>query len=601
MVEDAHQPTRRLLLSRAVIGFAQGLALFALIHWRKQVDPIALAALTVAAWLAPITLLGVLGAARRSTVILWTAAAAVIAAGLGGYGAFVRAKDAPLLANPSNGDGAVLIFTAAALYILHHLIVPADAERRWRAAYQRYFDEGWMDAVRLALSVLFVGVLWLLLWLGAALFKLIGISFVQELIQKDWFTYPATTTFFALAVHLTDVRVTLVRGARTLLLTLLSWLLMVITAIAVAFLAALPFTGLASLRAAGSSSGVMLAVCAALIVLLNATYQEGERDGRPPVVLKWFARVAAVALAPLVAVAAYGLSLRIGQHGLTPQRIYFAACLVVAASYALGYLAAAFGRGRWMARLETTNWLTAHLIVAIVLALFSPLADPMRLSVGSQVARLQSGAVTPSQFDYNFLRFRSGRWGREALARLASARGDLRHQEIARLAQAAQVRTNPWGPPPMTVEERRRRLNAVGPLPPGFVEQDWKDATDPALYCGSPQVCATLTADIDGEPGLEVIVVHVMQGTVYGRQAGRWAEIGSLDGLCMGDVAAVAHGEAHPEPSKPHNDLRIAGRTAVFVPNPKCKDPLDGTYQADVTDVELVKPAPPPKAPSAAR
>ncbi len=596
MDEEAHHPTRRLLLSRAVIGYAQGLALFALYHWRKQVDPVAFAALMAVGWLAPITLLGVLGAARRRTVILWTAGAAAIAAVLGGYGAFVRLKDAPLVLNPWGGDGPTLIFTAAAIYILHHLIVPADAERRWRATYQRYFDEGWMDAVRLALSALFVGVLWLLLWLGAALFKLIGISFLQELIQKDWFAFPATTTFFALAVHLTDVRVALVRGARTLLLTLLSWLLTVITVIAMAFLAALPFTGLASLRAAGSSSGVMLTVCAALVILLNATYQEGERDGQPPTVLKWFARVAAVALAPLVAVAAYGLSVRIGQHGLTPQRIYFAACLIVAASYAVGYFGAALGRGRWMARLETTNWLTAQLVVAVILALFSPILDPVRLSVGSQVARLEAGAVAPAQFDFMFLRFKSGRWGREALAKLASAHGDARRQEIARLAAAVRASTNPYAPPPIPASERAEALHPVAPLPPGFVDQAWSNVDDPALGCRAPRgTCVTLMADIDGQPGAEVIVLLPYLARVYGLADGRWRQIGTLTHLCSGDLDAVRQGQVRVTPAQPRNDLEIAGRRHGFTDDQPCPAVKGVVYQTDVTDVELVEPVPPPK------
>ena len=62
-----------------------------------------------------------------------------------------------------------------------------------------------------------------------------------------------------------------------------------------------------------------------------------------------------------------------------------------------------------------------HLLVAVILALFSPLADPARLSVADQVARLEAGKVTADKFDYAFLQNSSGRVGRAALARLAAS------------------------------------------------------------------------------------------------------------------------------------------------------------------------------------
>ncbi|EHN76789.1 hypothetical protein SMCF_3695, partial [Streptomyces coelicoflavus ZG0656] len=58
------------------------------------------------------------------------------------------------------------------------------------------------------------------------------------------------------------------------------------------------------------------------------------------------------------------------------------------------------------------------LAVAAVLALFSPLLDPARLSVADQVARLERGAVKPQDFDFDFLRFDSGKAGLAALDRL---------------------------------------------------------------------------------------------------------------------------------------------------------------------------------------
>src|SRR5579862_9521094 len=47
-----------------------------------------------------------------------------------------------------------------------------------------YFDISWNLGVQVALALLFVGALWLLLWLGASLFELIKIDVLRELIKK---------------------------------------------------------------------------------------------------------------------------------------------------------------------------------------------------------------------------------------------------------------------------------------------------------------------------------------------------------------------------------------------------------------------------------
>lgn len=89
--------------------------------------------------------------------------------------------------------GAAVVFAVVVfLFIGHHLIVPADAARKPISPYPDYFDAAWKDAVQLILSAAFVGVFWLALALGAALFHLIGIDQVGHLIEKPWFALPVT-------------------------------------------------------------------------------------------------------------------------------------------------------------------------------------------------------------------------------------------------------------------------------------------------------------------------------------------------------------------------------------------------------------------------
>src|SRR5690348_7105618 len=201
---------------------------------------------------------------------------------------------------------------------------------------------------------------------------------------------------------------------RALVHVLLSWLLPLMALFVAGFLASLPFTGLAPLWATRFATGLLLTTSAALVVLINAVHQDGQQEHAPPRVLRLAASLAALMLVPLMVIAAYALGLRVAQHGWTTDRIIAAASLVVAGCYALGYAWAALRPGRWLERIEICNVVAAFVTLAALLALFTPIADPARLSVASQVARLESGAVAPDKFDFAYLRFDGARYGKAA-------------------------------------------------------------------------------------------------------------------------------------------------------------------------------------------
>ncbi|MDO8802399.1 DUF4153 domain-containing protein [Phenylobacterium sp.] len=593
---DQVAASRPIAIARVAIGFAQGLALYGLNEWEKHglaeniPSPLFCACAMLILFL-PVVVLGGLRTLRPRTLIVWGAVTAIVVAGLGAYHGTIAIPDASTEHWPGP---PLVIFTAIGLFIAHHLVAGADADRRWIAGYGRYFDQTWKDGVRLALAVLFVGALWLLLWLGGALFDLIGVKWVGETIQKPWFAFPATTTFFALAIHLTDVRASLVRGIRTVALTLLSWLLPVMAVIGAGFLIALPFTGLSLLWDTKSAAGILLSAAAALIVLLNAAYQEGEAEDHPPVALKWAGRVTGVIITPLVAIAAYGLALRIGQYGLTPDRIYGVACTLVAVIYAVGYAASVFWPGPWLKRLEVTNVVTAHVVVAVLLALFSPIANPSRLSVNDQVARLDRGAVTPAKFDYLFLRFEAGKPGMDALKALAARKTGPHAAEIAKRATSALARKARYGEATTSVVERKELVAVAGGgvLPPGFLEQTWKSFEDPLQNCETGRQCDAVVADLDGDTAPEVVVFAMGDRRVYRQDKGVWSRIGTLSGsYCDKDGAALKAGQfaVNADP-KPLADVVVAGRRLRVVPDTdKCPDGAAG----EAVVVSEIKPPPP--------
>lgn len=542
--------------ARLVVGLAQGLALYGLYRageaeaWPATV-PQLFGPLLLTALFLPVVVLGGLGRLRIVTLAAWTAAAAALLAMVGWYDV---ARQSAERVGELGLSPFPLPFVAAAVFILHHLIVPADQERRPIASFPRYFDVAWKAGVQLALSIAFTGALWLLLFLGAALFGLIGIRQFGELLQEPWVAIPLTTVTFALAVHLTDVRDGLIRGVRSVVLMLLSWLLPVIAGLTGAFLVALPFTGLDGLWEQGSATALMLVAAAAIIVLINAAYQDGTAATRPPAALRWAAMIGGLLLVPLVGVASWGLALRIGQHGLTPDRITAAACILVGAVHAWGYAWAAVSGlrgGAWMKPLERTNVFGGMLAAALIVLLFSPVLDPARLSVMDQTARLARGDVQPADFDYAFLRFESGRVGEAALAKLAASSD----AEIVKRAKEAQEAEGVWDLRNAPRTRPRAPRIAAWPegasLPAGFLDE--VRIGDPRWYCEGGAECLAMAQDLDRDGTEEVLLAGSQNVHLFARDGtGKWVSQGEWL------VAGCAPHRSRPDP----RDLMRAGRLA---------------------------------------
>ena len=512
---------------RLAIGLFQGLALWWL-HWTSDGvtgwpwPPETFLPLLLIFAFVPVLLLAGVGRMRWPTLAAWIAVATALLALMGWHEVARQSADA--LHSPPYISGPMPLFAVAALFIGHHLVLAADMARRWIAPFPVYFDTVWKAAVQLALSLGFTAAFWVLLFLGAALFRIIGLDFLETLTRQNWFYVPVTTLAFALAVHLTDVRDGLIRGVRTVGLMLLSWLLLVMTVLAAGFVLALPFTGLKGLRDTGSATSLVLAAAAALIVLINAAYQDGRLENRPPLPLRLAVQVASLLLLPLIVIAFLGLALRVGQHGLTPDRIIALACALVGAVFAVGYawasLQTVLRRGEWMRPLEPATLAGAALAFALIVALFSPLLDPARLSVADQVARLERGAVTPDAFDYAFLGRNSGKVGQAALARLArsdnpairgraeAALADRRGRPVpVRLADPASLPVESW---PAGTE-----------LPASFSGQRARLA-EHLRECRPENVCYARVLDVDGDGSEDVLVADRGFVRVFGLTEGQW-------------------------------------------------------------------------------
>jgi Domain of unknown function (DUF4153) len=561
MLMGSEEKTLPIFSARLAIGLLQGLALYLLyLSSDDKVWPATsgyvFAPLLFIALFAPLVAVTGLGNLRWPTLAMWTTAVIVVTGAVAWYGIW-RAPHDWNGASRIAPDGLLFVMTLGWLFIAHALIAGGDEDRRLIADYRTHFDVAWKLGLQALLSGVFVGVFWAVLYLGAALFNLIGIDAIRKLIEHEWFAIPATTLALSAAIHLTDVRAALVRGTRTLVLVLLSWLLPLMTLIATGFLASLLFTGLTPLWKTGFAAGYLLTASGVLVFLINATRQDGDHP--PQTILRLSGSLAAFLLVPLVAISGYAIYLRVEQYGWTTERVTSAACLVVAAAYGGGYAAAALPFGAWLGRVSRWNFVCALLVLVVIAALSSPLADPTRLSVDSQVSRLLAGRIDAKKFDFDYLRWRGGRFGEDALVRLAHVRAGPMAAYVKAKSQAAMTADKGVVTPPVAADIAANV--AVYPkgrtLPGSFVHQNWSKnqfiGLVPTCLTTSDVLCDAYFLPIGNSGEEEIVVLGVdraglaTSGNAVMAQAsdGQWRVIGTPDAFwgCKTVIARLRRGD----------------------------------------------------------
>lgn len=570
--EDSHEraPPAWVGWMRLAAGLAQGVALYLLVEAAKHKlwpagAPLVSAALWAVVAYTPLVKIEALGRMRLWTLSLW---ALVVTASLAGLGAYSQWRELGGEASFSRLTGLpslpMMAGAGAALFILNALVTGADADRRLIGRYSTYFDIAWKQGLQLVLSAAFVGVFWVILWIGAGLFKLVHIDALMQLLGKDWFHMPASSLAFAAALHLTDVRHSLIRGGRALVLGLLSWLTPLLTALIVAFLLTLPFTGLKPLWETHHAAGLMFTAAVGLILLINTIYQNGAADRG--LVLRATVRAGALALAPLALIAGYAMTLRIDQYGFTAERVIAAALAVIVTAYALVYALLALKPKPWMAWLAPANIGLALFSAAVVLALLTQLGDPARIAVADQVQRLESGRTPADKFDFLALKFKEARYGRAALKKLAARPGPIGDKAKQALAAGSYSATNlapPEAAAPLVVMH-----GAKGASAPAFAADDWR-----LNDCRAGTPCEGLWLRFPGTKAPSLVLVHPVmdRAEVMAEGAdGKWRASGAYV-LCPGDREALLAGKASAVPATPAADLSIGGRRLAFQPaDPAC-------------------------------
>ena len=423
--------------------------------------------------------------------------------------------------------------------------------------YETLFTLSWRNFLTIVLSGLLTLGVWLVTFLWAQLFELIGVGFFSDLFEENWFLSPVLAVAFALGLNSFGTAISIVARVTTLL-SRFFWLLLPILALATTcFLATLPFTGLQPLWDSNFGTGTLVTAGFWGLFFLNAVYQTGERLPYPRAVHR--ALSVAIFLFPLLAgLATYGLALRVAQYGWTPNRCWALLGIVLLALFSLGYAAAiAWKRDDWPSALTWINRPMSWVVLGILLLATSPLLDFRSISARSHFARVESGQMLAEDLDPQHVRAlgRPGRIRLDALLeRLDEEDPQVALAVRARFAEDEEV--GGWTP-------RQLARIVMRPEPfeitAGLVEvvEGFRDRPPDVLF----------RVDLGGGETAEVVAVwEVASGYVESRcatrQDGGWVECGfetaatDLSREELLEVLSTAEFEV-VIPDRPYKGLRI--------------------------------------------
>lgn len=451
--EAASWALRPLML--AVLGLVTGLVAHFLLGneylWRFEPSPQTLAELafvTVTAGLIGFTI------ERR---LWWASVAFSLACGV--VAGAVVWWNGPI-AGWTGGDGWRILCLALAIAIAAPLFQAARDEGEPRFPYSAVHDHAWTNIVLWGACWVFVGISFALTILLSQLFHLIKIDFLKDLLDKYWFCRALTGLAFGGALGLLREHQIVVRLLQRVVATVLAVLAPVLAAGLILFVLALPFTGLNALwDATSATTPILLSCVVGALVLANAVIGDQPAHERTFPVLMFGAMGLALVVFPLSVIAAIAVGLRIGQYGFTPERLWALTFVILATAYSLAYLVSLLrGRLNWAEKVRPANLNLAFVVCGVALLLATPLVSFNAISTRDQVARLESGKLTPEKFDWRALAFDFGKPGKDALKKLAgSSNAAIREQAVL-----ASKTENRWDV--SNGEQARRRVNLADTL-----------------------------------------------------------------------------------------------------------------------------------------
>lgn len=589
-MSDSHvlPPANRLIIW---LGFAQGAALYALYEtdreavWSPEWAPL-FSALLLFVLLLPAVVYWSQGLLNGKPLRGLIALVSVLALGLGTYQG-MTVFPLPDMNKPQMAGFPLFAGLALLGFMLVPLVSAWSGQRRTglilrRWDYAQLFEHAWRNAVVSVQAGVLTGLFWIVLALGAQLFKLIGIDWPKLILDEAWFAIPATTLSVALGIRAGLRRVAFTHTLRKHWLTLTAWLLPMVSLIGSAFVLT-SIMGVDKLFERGLSAFFLLWFAAFWVKFFNSAFQDGQAEPPFGTWLRHVLPYTAVGLLVVAGFAAWALQLRISQHGLTPDRIWGVLVVLVALCYGVGYTSSLVNKSSWMANIATANVVAALLMCVGIVLLLSPVLDARKLATNSQMARFHSGQVKEVDLDFYALA-KQGRFGHRALADMADqldpqgkptslalkAKGAMQWAEQNRGYQISEDKDKEM--PVSSLQAQLDHYPMGKPLPEGFVRFLIADLVtwsswDRQSSCFDRRYkfsrCNVLQLDLNHDGRDEIVLwknIDDMEPRVYTHTGSQWRHLGDMhldSAMSRDSIQADLHAGEFESKAPTWNELRV--------------------------------------------
>ena len=370
--------------------------------------------------------------------------------------------------------------------------------------YATLFTEAWNIFTRSTAAAVFTGIVWMVVLLSDQLLRLVGLTFIGDLLKHE--VVPSVLTGAALGLALAVVHELSAYVTPYLILRLLRLLLPLVLVVSVIFLAALPLRGLSDLFGNFSSALILMSIAFGAMTLVTVALDQRDEDAVDAVWMQYATRALALLVPALAALAVWAVLIRVGEYGWTPERLAAMTAAVVLLGYGLSYAVAVLRGARWMYLIRRANVWMALATLGLCVLWLTPLLNAERISVNSQIARLEAGKVTVADIDLWPV---ARGWGRAADAGLVRLKALNLPDQAALNTRIAAVEgaKSAWdysddGGQRFDATAVKAALAAIEVLPAGTKLPFALDLDEYALE----QVSKGCDRDVLGKPGCLVVV-----------------------------------------------------------------------------------------------
>jgi len=293
-------------------------------------------------------------------------------------------------------------------------------QKKFFPDYQAQFGFSWHNYLSLKLSFIFTWILFGILKLWGALFKVVNIGFFDYLFSTKWFLYPVLSIAFAYAMIVFRTQINAVGAVQRILRVLFKVLLPLLVLIATMFVFVLPFTGVETIWSNKfGGSGTLLGFSMLTLFFFNAVYQDGINSPYKEKI-SIIIRYATLIIIVFAGLSLYGISTRVSQYGLSIERFWALILTYLTVAYLIAYCVIAFlKKEKWSEYFGKINSCLAIAIAAVCLLLFTPVLNVNKLSAENQYQRFIDKKVSVDEVDFHYLA-RLGKHGLEKLEMLKS-------------------------------------------------------------------------------------------------------------------------------------------------------------------------------------